>query len=190
MQWDFWSLSPESAHQVTVLMSDRGTPRSWRHMHGFGSSTYLWENAAGKKVWVKYHLKTEQGIQNMTDAEARDMRAEDLDYHRRDLREAIARQDYPSWRVEMQIMPFRTPPATGSTRSDITKVWPHQDYPTIPVGRMVLNRNPENFFAQITQAAFEVSTSSPRDGAQPGPDGAGADVRLRRLEPVPYRPEL
>lgn len=168
MQWDFWTLSPESAHQVTVLMSDRGTPRSWRHMHGFSSSTYLWENAAGKKVWVKYHLKTEQGIQNMTDAEARAMRAEDLDYHRRDLREAIARMDYPSWRLEMQIMPFDDAASYHFNPFDITKVWPHQDYPTIPVGRLVLNRNPENFFAQITQAAFEVSNMVP--GTGPSPD--------------------
>ncbi len=168
MQWDFWTLSPESAHQVTVLMSDRGTPRSWRHMHGFSSSTYLWENAAGKKVWVKYHLKTEQGIQNMTDAEAIAMRAEDLDYHRRDLREAIARRDYPSWRLEMQIMPFDDAASYHFNPFDITKVWPHQDYPTIPVGRLVLNRNPENFFAQITQAAFEVSNMVP--GTGPSPD--------------------
>jgi catalase len=168
MQWDFWTLSPESAHQVTVLMSDRGTPRSWRHMHGFSSSTYLWENAAGRKFWVKYHLKTEQGIQNMTDAEARAMRAEDLDYHRRDLREAIARRDYPSWRVEMQIMPFDDAASYRFNPFDITKVWPHKDYPTVPVGRMVLNRNPENFFAQITQAAFEVSNMVP--GTGPSPD--------------------
>jgi catalase len=168
MQWDFWTLSPESAHQVTVLMSDRGTPRSWRHMHGFSSSTYLWENAAGRKFWVKYHLKTEQGIQNMTDAEARAMRAEDLDYHRRDLREAIARRDYPSWRVEMQVMPFDDAASYRFNPFDITKVWPHKDYPTIPVGRMVLNRNPENFFAQITQAAFEVSNMVP--GTGPSPD--------------------
>ena len=93
MQWDFWTLSPESAHQVTMLMSDRGTPRSWPHMHGYASSTYLWENAAGEKFWVKYHFKTEQGVQNFTDAEARAMFVEDLDYHRRDLREAIARKD-------------------------------------------------------------------------------------------------
>jgi catalase len=168
MQWDFWSLSPESAHQVTVLMSDRGTPRTWRHMHGFGSSTYLWENAKGKKVWVKYHLKTEQGIQNMTDAEAKAMRAEDLDCHRRDLREAIARKDYPSWRVEMQIMPFEDAADYHFNPFDITKVWPHRDYPTIPIGRMVLNRNPENFFAQITQASFEVSNMVP--GTGPSPD--------------------
>jgi catalase len=168
MQWDFWTLSPESAHQVTVLMSDRGTPRTWRNMHGFGSSTYLWENAAGKKVWVKYHLKTEQGIQNMTDAEAKAMRAEDLDYHRRDLWEAIARKDYPSWRLEMQIMPFEDAASYRFNPFDITKVWPHKDYPTIPVGRLVLNRNPENFFAQITQAAFEVSNMVP--GTGPSPD--------------------
>src|ERR1700756_4694730 len=106
MQWDFWTLSPESAHQVTILMSDRGTPRTYRHMHGFSSSTYMWENAAGEKFWVKYHFTTEQGIQNFTDAESRAMRVEDLDYHRRDLFEAIARTDYPAWRVEMQIMPY------------------------------------------------------------------------------------
>jgi catalase len=106
MQWDFWTLSPESAHQVTWLMSDRGTPRTWRNMNAYASSTYMWENAAGKKFWVKYHFKAEQGIQNFTDAEARAMRAEDLDYHRRDLWDAIARKDYPAWRLEMQIMPF------------------------------------------------------------------------------------
>ena len=107
MQWDFWTLSPESAHQVTYLMSDRGTPRTWRNMNFYASDTYMWENAAGKKFWVKYHFKTEQGVQNFTDAEAKAMFVEDLDYHRRDLREAIARKDYPAWRVEMQIMPLR-----------------------------------------------------------------------------------
>ncbi|HUB37318.1 MAG TPA: catalase [Streptosporangiaceae bacterium] len=168
MQWDFWSLSPESAHQVTVLMSDRGTPRDWRHMHGFSSSTYLWENAGGKRFWVKYHFKTEQGIQNLTSAEAIAMRAEDLDCHRRDLWEAVARQDYPAWRLEMQIMPFEDAASYRFNPFDITKVWPHKDYPTIPIGRMVLNRNPENFFAQITQASFEVSNMVP--GIGPSPD--------------------
>jgi len=168
MQWDFWTLSPESAHQVTILHSDRGTPRSWRHMHGFSSSTYLWENAAGEKFWVKYHFKTEQGIQNMTDAEARAMRAEDLDYHRRDLWEAIARKDYPSWRLEMQIMPYEDAANYRFNPFDITKIWPHKDYPTIPIGRMVLDRNPENFFAQIVQASFEVSNFVP--GIGPSPD--------------------
>lgn len=168
MQWDFWTLSPESAHQVTILMSDRGTPRTWRHMNGYASSTYLWENAAGRKFWVKYHFKTEQGIQNMTDAESRAMRAEDLDCHRRDLRDAIARKDYPSWRLEMQIMPFEDAAAYRFNPFDITKVWPHGDYPPITVGRMVLDRNPENFFAEVTQVAFEVSNMVP--GIGPSPD--------------------
>ncbi|WP_300612829.1 catalase [Trebonia sp.] len=168
MQWDFWTLSPESAHQVTILMSDRGTPRTWRNMHGFSSDTYMWENAGGEKFWVKYHFKTEQGIQNMTDAEARAMRAEDLDYHRRDLREAIARNDHPAWRLEMQIMPYEDAAGYRYNPFDVTKVWPHEDYPTIPVGRMVLDRNPENFFAQITQAGFDVANMVP--GIGPSPD--------------------
>jgi len=168
MQWDFWSLSPESAHQVTILMSDRGTPRTWRHMHAFSSSTYMWENAKGEKFWVKYHFKTEQGVQNMTDAEAKAMRANDLDCHRRDLSEAISRRDYPSWRLEMQIMPLKDAAKYHFNPFDITKVWPHKDYPTIPIARMVLDRNPENFFAQVTQASFEVSNMVP--GIGPSPD--------------------
>ncbi|MFI5749353.1 catalase [Streptomyces sp. NPDC051644] len=168
MQWDFWTLSPESAHQVTILMSDRGTPRTWRHMNGYSSDTYMWENAAGKKFWVKYHFKTEQGIENFTDAEARAMRAEDLDCHRRDLREAIAREDYPSWRLEMQIMPYEDAADYRFNPFDVTKVWPHEDYPPITVGRLVLDRNPENFFAQIVQASFDVANFVP--GIGPSPD--------------------
>ncbi|MET7398768.1 catalase [Dactylosporangium sp. NPDC005572] len=167
-QWDFWTLSPESAHQVTVLMTDRGTPRTWRHMNGYSSDTYMWQNAAGERFWVKYHFKTEQGIQTMTDAEAKAMKAEDLDFHRRDLFEAILRQDHPAWRVEMQIMPYEEAAGYRFNPFDITKVWPHKDYPTIPVGRMVLNRNPENFFAQIVQAAFDVANMVP--GIGPSPD--------------------
>jgi len=167
-QWDFWTLSPESAHQVTFLMSDRGTPRTWRHQNGYGSHTFLWENAGGQKFWVKYHFKTEQGIQNFTDAEARAMKAEDLDCHRRDLWEAIARKDYPSWRLEMQIMPFDDAATYRFNPFDITKVWPHGDYPTIPIGRFVLDRNPENFFAQIQQAGFDVANFVP--GIGPSPD--------------------
>jgi catalase len=168
MQWDFWTLSPESAHQVMILMSDRGTPRSWRNMHGFGSSTYMWRNTAGEKFWVKYHFKTEQGIANFTDSEARAMRAEDLDYHRRDLFEAISRGNYPSWRLEMQIMPYEEAATYRFNPFDLTKVWPHRDYPTIPIGRMVLDRNPENFFAQVVQAGFEVANFVP--GIGPSPD--------------------
>ncbi len=168
MQWDFWTLSPESAHQVTYLMSDRGTPRTWRNMNAYSSSTYMWENAAGKKFWVKYHFKAEQGVQNFTDAEARAMFVEDLDYHRRDLWDAIARKDYPAWRLEMQIMPFEDAANYRFNPFDITKVWPHKDYPLIPIGRMVLDRNPDNFFAQVTQVAFEVSNFVP--GIGPSPD--------------------
>jgi len=168
MQWDFWTLSPESAHQVMYLMGDRGTPRTWRNMNGYSSSTYMWENAAGEKFWVKYHFKTEQGIQNFTDAEARAMKAEDLDCHRRDLWDAIARKDYPSWRLEMQIMPFDDAATYRFNPFDITKVWPHGDYPTIPIGRFVLDRNPENFFAQIQQAGFDVANFVP--GIGPSPD--------------------
>ena len=107
IQWDFWTLSPESAHQVTFLMTDRGIPRTWRHMNGYGSHTFLWENAGGEKFWVKYHFKTVQGIENFTDADARAMVAEDKDYHLRDLYNSIANDDAPEWRLEMQIMPFK-----------------------------------------------------------------------------------
>jgi catalase len=128
----------------------------------------MWENAAGKKFWVKYHFKTEQGIQNFTDSEAIAMRAEDLDHSRRDLFEAIARKDNPSWLLQMQVMPYEDAASYHFNPFDITKVWPHKDYPLIPVGRMVLDRNPENFFAQVEQAGFEVSNFVP--GIGPSPD--------------------
>jgi catalase len=117
MQWDFWTLSPESAHQVTILMSNRGTPRTWRHMNGYSSHTYLWVNAAGERFWVQYHWKTVQGIESLTRGGAQAMKADDPDYHRRDLLEAIARGEAPEWRLEMQVMPTRTRPTTASTRS-------------------------------------------------------------------------
>jgi catalase len=167
-QWDFWSLSPESAHQVIILMSDRGTPRTYRHMNGYGSHTYMWINAKGERFWVKYHFKTEQGIQNFTDAEAKAMKAEDPDYHRRDMWEAIKRKEYPVWRLEMQIMPFEDAASYRFNPFDLTKVWPHKDYPPITIGRMVLDRNPENYFAQIEQAAFNPSNMVP--GIGPSPD--------------------
>ncbi|MCU1280948.1 MAG: catalase [bacterium] len=168
MQWDFWTLSPESAHQVMILMSDRGTPRTWRNMNGYASSTYMWQNAAGEKFWVKYHFETEQGIENFTDAQSRAMRVQDLDCHRRDLWDAIARKEYPSWRLDMQVMPYEDAANYRFNPFDLTKVWPHKDYPPITVGRMVLNRNPENFFAQVEQVAFEVSNFVP--GIGPSPD--------------------
>ncbi|HEX6552655.1 MAG TPA: catalase [Ktedonobacteraceae bacterium] len=167
-QWDFWSLSPESAHQVIILMSDRGTPRTYRHMNGYSSHTYMWINAKGQRFWVQYHFKTEQGIQNFTNAQAQAMKAEDPDYHRRDLWEAIGRKEYPVWRLEMQIMPFEEAASYRFNPFDLTKVWPHKDYPPITIGRMVLDRNPENYFAQIEQAAFNPSNMVP--GIGPSPD--------------------
>ncbi|MBX6383508.1 MAG: catalase [Microbispora sp.] len=167
MQWDFWTLSPESAHQVAFLMTDRGTPRTWRNMHGFGSHTFLWYNAAGEKFWVKYHFKTEQGIENFTDAEARAMMAEDPDFHIRDLYTAIKNGDHPAWKVNIQIMPFEDAADYRFNPFDLTKVWPHSDYPEITIGRFVLNRNPENYFAEIEQAAFEPANMVPGVGASP-----------------------
>jgi len=168
MQWDFWTLSPESAHQVTILMSDRGTPRTWRHQNGYGSHTFLWENEGGEKFWVKYHFKTVQGIENFTDAEAKAMVAEEPDFHVRDLHDAIADGDAPEWRLEMQIMPFAEAADYRFNPFDLTKVWPHSDYEPIPVGRMVLDRNPENYFAEVEQAAFEPSNMV--RGIGPSPD--------------------
>jgi catalase len=168
MQWDFWTLSPESAHMVTWLMGDRGIPRSWRNMNGYSSHTYLWENAAGERFWVKYHFKTDQGVDFFTDADARAMTAEDPDHHLRDLYQAIARGDHPSWTLYMQIMPFEEAADYRFNPFDLTKVWPHADYPLTRVGRFVLDRNPENYFAEVEQAAFEPANMVP--GIGPSPD--------------------
>ena len=167
MQWDFWTLNPESAHQVAFLFTDRGTPRTWRHMDGFGSHTYLWINAAGERFWVKYHFKTDQGIANFTAAEAALQVAQDADFHRRDLFNAIARGDYPAWTLYVQVMPYADAPGYRFNPFDLTKVWPHDDYPLHRVGRLVLNRNPDNFFAQVEQAAFEPSALVPGIGISP-----------------------
>jgi catalase len=167
MQWDFWTLRPESAHQVTVLFSDRGTPRTWRHMNGYSSHTYSWINAAGERFWVKYHFKTVQGIENFSGPEADAMVVEDPDYHRRDLGDAIAAGDAPEWRLEMQIMPFEDAAGYRFNPFDLTKVWPHADYPPITIGRLVLNRNPENHFAEVEQAGFAPSNLVPGIGLSP-----------------------
>jgi catalase len=168
MQWDFWTLSPESAHQVTYLMGDRGTPRSWRHMNGYSSHTYMWVNAGGERFWVKYHFKTDQGIENFTDAEAKAMVSKDADYHLRDLYEAVARGEGPSWTLHMQVMPFEEAADYRFNPFDLTKIWPHTDYPLHAVGRLVLDRNPENYFLEVEQAAFEPSNLVP--GIGPSPD--------------------
>jgi catalase len=167
MQWDFWTLSPETAHQVTVLMSDRGTPRSYRHMNGYSSHTYSWMNAEGKKFWVKYHFKTVQGIQNFSLAEADAMVSEDADFLRRDLWDALAGGNAAEWRLEMQIMPFEEAADYRFNPFDLTKVWPHGDYPPITIGRMVLDRNPENHFAEVDQAGFAPARLVPGIGLSP-----------------------
>ncbi len=155
MQWDFWTLSPESAHQVTWLMGDRGIPRTWRHMNGYSSHTYMWINADGERFWVKYHFTTDQGIECFTQDEADQMAAVDTDYHQRDLYEHIEAGEYPSWTLKMQIMPFEDAKTYRFNPFDLTKVWPHGDYPLHEVGRLTLNRNVTDYHAEIEQAAFE-----------------------------------
>jgi catalase len=168
MFWDFLSLTPESIHQVTVLFSDRGTPYSFRHMNGYSSHTYMWYNEKGKHVWVQYHFKTVQGVKNFTGKEAMETAGRDPDHATRDLFEAIERKEYPSWRLEVQIMPPGDAEKYRFDPFDITKVWPHADYPPIEVGRMVLNRNPENYFVDVEQAAFSPANFVP--GIGPSPD--------------------
>ncbi len=167
MQWDFWTLQPESAHQVTWLMGDRGIPSSWRHMDGFGSHTYQWINAQGERFWVKYHFSTNQGHEILTQSKADQIAGQDADLHIRDLYEAIEREDYPSWDLSVQIMPYADAASYRFNPFDLTKVWPHGDYPLIPVGTMTLNRNPDNYFAQIEQAAFAPSNFVPGIAASP-----------------------
>jgi len=167
MQWDFWTLSPESAHQVTWLMGDRGLPRTWRHMNGYSSHTYQWINAAGEKVWVKYTFKTDQGNEFLTQHEGDVLAGTSPDHHRQDLWAAIKRGDFPTWTMFVQIMPLDEADDYRFNPFDLTKVWPHDDYPLIPVGKLTLNRNPENHFAQIEQSAFEPSNMVPGIGASP-----------------------
>jgi catalase len=167
MQWDFWTLSPESAHQVTWLMGDRGIPRTWRHMNGYSSHTYMWVNATGERFWVKYHFKTQQGVETFTQDEADQMASADTDYHTRDLYEAIERGDHPSWTLKVQVMPFDDAKNYRFNPFDLTKVWPHGDYPLIDVGRMTLDRNPTDHHAEIEQAAFEPSNLVPGIAASP-----------------------
>jgi len=167
MQWDFWTNSPESAHQVTYLMGPRGLPRTWRHMNGYGSHTYMWANGAGDKFWVKYHFHTEQGMQFFSNAEAMEMAGRDADFHRRDLFEAIERGEHPKWTLSVQVMPYSEAKTYRFNPFDLTKIWPHKDYPLIRVGTMTLNRNPENFFAQIEQAAFSPGNTVPGIGLSP-----------------------
>ncbi|WP_461143794.1 catalase [Salinifilum aidingensis] len=167
MQWDFWTQCPESAHQVTWLMGDRGLPKTWRHMNLYGSHTFSWINHSGEKFWVKYHFKSDQGHDFLSQDEGDRMAGADSNFHIRDLWNAIKKGEDPSWTVYVQIMPFEEAADYRFNPFDLTKVWPHGDYPLIKVGRFVLNRNPENYFAQIEQAAFEPTNMPPGIGASP-----------------------
>ncbi|MFP3341951.1 catalase [Halomonas sp. SIMBA_159] len=167
MQWDFWTLVPESAHQVAWLMGDRGVPATWRHMNGYSSHTYMWVNEEGERFWVKYHFKTDQGIKCMTQEQADQMAGSDADYHRRDLFESIKRGDYPTWTLHMQIMPFEDAKTYRVNPFDLTKVWSHKDYPLIEVGKLTLDRNPTDFHSEIEQAAFEPNNMVPGTGLSP-----------------------
>ncbi|WP_419785467.1 catalase [Pseudodesulfovibrio sp.] len=188
MAWDFWSLTPESMHQVTILFSDRGTPASYRHMNGYSSHTYKWYNAKGDYFWVQYHFKTDQGIKNLTGPQAAEMCGKDPDHATRDLYDAIARGDNPSWTLEMQILSPTQAENFQWDIFDITKVWPHSEVPPITVGRLVLNRNPENYFAEVEQAAFNPSNFVPGVAASPDKMLQGRlfsyhDTHLHRLGP-------
>ncbi len=168
MFWDFLSLSPETTHQVTILFSDRGTPKSFRQMHGFGTHTFKWINEKGQAVWVKYHFRTETGIANLTREEAISLAGMDPDHATRDLFEHIKSGSVAAWEVSVQIMPLADADTYKWDPFDATKVWSFKDYPRIPIGRMVLNRNPENYFAEVEQVAFSPSNLVP--GIDSSPD--------------------
>ncbi|KFL34263.1 MULTISPECIES: catalase [unclassified Sulfurospirillum] len=155
--WDFWSLLPESLHQVTILMSDRGLPKGFRHIHGFGSHTYSLINAKNERFWVKFHFKSEQGIENYINAEAEAVVAKSRESSQEDLFAAIERKAFPRWKLKIQIMTKAQAEVCSFNPFDLTKVWPHGDYPLIDVGVMELNRNPQNYFAEVEQASFSPS---------------------------------
>ncbi len=168
MQWDFWSLCPESLHQVTILFSDRGCPKSYRHVNGYGSHTYSFINADDERIWVKFHFKTNQGIENLTDEESANLIGQDRESHQRDLFESIEKGDFPSWTMKIQVMTEEQAAQFRWNPFDLTKVWPHADFPLIEVGQLELNRNPENYHAEVEQAAFNPSAFVP--GIGPSPD--------------------
>jgi catalase len=165
--WDWWTLLPEALHQVTIVMSDRGIPASYRHMHGFGSHTYSFWNEAGERFWVKFHFRTQQGIKNLSDTEAAEIIGNDRESHQRDLYDAIDREDFPKWKMYIQVMPEADAEKVPYHPFDLTKVWPKGDYPLIEVGEFELNRNPENFFADVEQSAFAPSNLVPGISASP-----------------------
>jgi catalase len=159
--WDFWTLLPEALHQVTITMSERGIPKSFRHMHGFGSHTFSMINAAQERVWVKFHFRTQQGIQNLTDEEATAIIANDRESHGRDLLQAIDGRDFPRWTLFIQVMSEAQADRHKHNPFDLTKVWSQKDYPLIEAGVLELNHYPENFFAEVEQAAFSPANVVP-----------------------------
>lgn len=159
--WDFWSSLPEALHQLTILMSDRGIPASYRHMHGFGSHTFSLINAKNERFWVKFHWRTQQGIKNMTDQEAETAIGKCRETHQSDLYEAIERGDFPKWTLYVQVMPEKDAEKVPYHPFDLTKVWPKKDYPLIEVGVIEMNRNPDNYFAEVEQAAFNPANVVP-----------------------------
>ena len=165
--WDFWTLCPEALHQITILMSDRGIPASYRHMHGFGSHTYSLINDKGERFWVKFHFKTQQGIKNLTNKEAEEIIAKDRESHQRDLYNSIKKGDFPKWTFQVQILPENEVDKLGFNPFDLTKVWPHSIVPLMDIGEMILNKNPQNYFNEVEQAAFSPSNIVPGIGFSP-----------------------
>ncbi len=165
--WDFWSSLPEALHQVTIVMSDRGIPASYRNMHGFGSHTFSFINAKNERCWVKFHLRTQQGIKNLSDEQSQALIGKDRESHQRDLYESIEKKEFPRWTFYVQIMPEKDAAAYKFHPFDLTKVWLKKDYPLIEVGIMELNRNPENYFADVEQAAFNPANVVPGIGFSP-----------------------
>jgi catalase len=165
--WDFWTLLPEALHQVTYVMGDRGLPDGYRFMHGFGSHTFSFINAVNERTWVKFHLKSQQGIRNLSDADAEAVLAKDRESAQRDLFEAIERRDCPRWTLAVQVMTEAAADASVFNPFDLTKVWPHKEFPLIDVGVLELNRNPENYFADVEQAAFSPANIVPGIGFSP-----------------------
>lgn len=165
--WDFWTLLPEALHQVTIVMSDRGIPKSYRHMHGFGSHTFSFYNADNVRHWVKFHFRTQQGIENLSNEEATKLIGSDRETHQRDLFDAIEAGNFPKWTMSVQIMTEEQANNYHIHPFDLTKVWPKGDFPLIPVGEFELNRNPENYFADVEQAAFNPTNIVPGIGFSP-----------------------
>ncbi len=165
--WDWWTLLPEALHQITIVMSDRGIPKSYRQMHGFGSHTFSLINSDNQRFWVKFHFISQQGIANLTDAEAQQLVGRDRDSHQRDLFYSIENGDFPRWKLAIQVMSEAEAQQCPFNPFDLTKVWPHKDYPLLDVGVLELNRNPENYFAEVEQAAFSPANVVPGIGFSP-----------------------